>query len=45
MTIRTWSITGVSSGFAHALTTLLERGGRVIGTVRKLDKVAALHEK
>ncbi|MET8248706.1 SDR family oxidoreductase [Streptomyces sp. NPDC005202] len=46
MTTRTWLITGVSSGFGHALTTqLLERGDRVIGTVRNLDKVADLREK
>ncbi|GAA4813598.1 hypothetical protein [Streptomyces ziwulingensis] len=38
---RTWLITGVGSGFGHALTTrLLERGDTVIGTVRALDKVA-----
>ncbi|MFJ8716418.1 SDR family oxidoreductase [Streptomyces violaceus] len=46
MTTRTWLITGVSSGFGHALTTqLLERGEKVIGTVRNLEKVAALAEK
>lgn len=46
MTSRTWLITGVSSGFGHALTTqLLERGDHVIGTVRDLDKVADLAEK
>jgi NAD(P)-dependent dehydrogenase (short-subunit alcohol dehydrogenase family) len=46
MTTRTWLITGVSSGFGHALTTqLLERGEKVIGTVRNLDKVADLTEK
>lgn len=46
MTPRTWLITGVSSGFGRALTTqLLERGGRVIGTVRSLDKVADLRER
>ncbi|MCM2424922.1 SDR family oxidoreductase [Streptomyces sp. RKAG337] len=43
MTARTWLITGVSSGFGHALTTqLLERGDRVIGTVRDTGKVADL---
>ncbi|MEU9185773.1 SDR family oxidoreductase [Streptomyces sp. NPDC048484] len=43
MTARTWLITGVSSGFGHALATqLLERGERVIGTVRSTDKVADL---
>ncbi|MFC8661285.1 SDR family oxidoreductase [Streptomyces sp. NPDC057199] len=46
MTTRTWLITGVSSGFGHALTTqLLERGDKVIGTVRSTDKVAGLLEK
>ncbi|WBB59606.1 SDR family oxidoreductase [Streptomyces sp. WMMC500] len=46
MTTRTWLITGVSSGFGHALTTqLLQRGDTVIGTVRNLDKVADLADK
>ncbi|MFH8463303.1 SDR family oxidoreductase [Streptomyces sp. NPDC017991] len=46
MTTRTWLITGVSSGFGHALTTqLLQRGDTVIGTVRNLDKVAGLAEQ
>ena len=46
MTSRTWLITGVSSGFGHALTTqLLERGDRVVGTVRSLAKVADLHQQ
>ncbi|MCF2129136.1 SDR family oxidoreductase [Strepomyces sp. STD 3.1] len=46
MTARTWLITGVSSGFGHALATrLLERGDRVIGTVRTRDKVSSLLEK
>ncbi|WP_327725421.1 SDR family oxidoreductase [Streptomyces europaeiscabiei] len=46
MTPRTWLITGVSSGFGHALTTqLLERGDRVIGTVRSLDKVTDLRQR
>lgn len=46
MTSRTWLITGVSSGFGHALTTqLLQRGDRVIGTVRSLNKVAGLTER
>lgn len=46
MTTRTWLITGVSSGFGHALTTqLLKRGDTVIGTVRSLDKVADLSEQ
>ncbi|MFE7568734.1 SDR family oxidoreductase [Streptomyces sp. NPDC057539] len=45
MTGRTWLITGVSSGFGHALTTqLLAQGERVIGTVRELDRVADLAE-
>ena len=38
---RTWLITGVSSGFGRELTSqLLERGDRVIGTVRRPDAVA-----
>ncbi|WP_406120973.1 SDR family NAD(P)-dependent oxidoreductase [Streptomyces canus] len=46
MTTGTWLITGVSSGFGHALTTqLLERGDRVIGTVRSLDKVTDLRKR
>lgn len=46
MTSRTWLITGVSSGFGHALTTqLLHRGDTVIGTVRNMDKVAGLAGK
>ncbi|GJF33386.1 short-chain dehydrogenase/reductase [Kitasatospora sp. NE20-6] len=46
MNSRTWLVTGVSSGFGHALTTrLLERGDRVIGTVRTPDKVADLGGK
>ena len=46
MTTRTWLITGVSSGFGHALTTqLLELGDTVISTVRNLDKVADLAAK
>jgi NAD(P)-dependent dehydrogenase (short-subunit alcohol dehydrogenase family) len=43
MTKRTWFITGVSSGFGHEMTRqLLERGERVVGTVRSKDKVADL---
>ena len=35
MTVRTWLITGVSSGFGRELTEqLLARGERVVGTVR-----------
>lgn len=46
MTTRTWLITGVSSGFGHALTTqLLERGDRVIGTVRDTAKVENLTQQ
>jgi NAD(P)-dependent dehydrogenase (short-subunit alcohol dehydrogenase family) len=41
MAPRTWIITGVSSGFGRELTSqLLERGERVVGTVRRLDSVA-----
>jgi len=40
---RTWLITGVSSGFGRQLTLqLLERGDRVVGTVRETGKVADL---
>ena len=43
MAQRTWFITGVSSGFGRQLTEqLLERGDRVIGTVRDTEKVADL---
>ena len=46
MTQRTWLITGVSSGFGLELTKqLLERGDRVVGTVRRLDAVADLTER
>ena len=40
---RTWLITGVSSGFGRQLTDqLLERGDRVVGTVRDTGKVSDL---
>src|SRR5208282_3378856 len=43
MTSRTWLITGVSSGFGRELASqLLDRGDRVIGTVRDTSKVAEL---
>ncbi|WP_288503402.1 SDR family oxidoreductase [uncultured Cloacibacillus sp.] len=43
---RTWLITGVSSGFGYEMSRqLLERGDRVVGTVRGRDRVAALIEK
>jgi NAD(P)-dependent dehydrogenase (short-subunit alcohol dehydrogenase family) len=46
MAARTWLITGVSSGFGRELTRqLLERGDRVLGTVRGLDKVADLSKE
>jgi NAD(P)-dependent dehydrogenase (short-subunit alcohol dehydrogenase family) len=46
MAQRTWFITGVSSGFGRQLTEqLLERGDRVIGTVRDTGKVADLLER
>ncbi|TQS46503.1 SDR family oxidoreductase [Cryptosporangium phraense] len=38
--MRTWLITGVSSGFGRELAVqLLDRGDRVVGTVRKSDAV------
>ena len=46
MTQRTWLITGVNSGFGRLMTeTLLERGDRVAGTVRKLDAMDDLKAK
>jgi len=46
MAPRNWFITGVSSGFGRELTTqLLARGDRVVGTVRRVDAVAALAER
>lgn len=43
---RTWLITGVSSGFGYEmLKQLLEKGDKVIGTVRNKSKVAGLIEK
>jgi NAD(P)-dependent dehydrogenase (short-subunit alcohol dehydrogenase family) len=43
MIARTWLITGVSSGFGRELTSqLLNRGDRVIGTVRDTSKIADL---
>jgi NAD(P)-dependent dehydrogenase (short-subunit alcohol dehydrogenase family) len=43
MTSRAWLITGVSSGFGRELTSqLLDRGDRVIGTVRDTSKIADL---
>jgi NAD(P)-dependent dehydrogenase (short-subunit alcohol dehydrogenase family) len=46
MAQRTWFITGVSSGFGRELTRqLLERGDRVVGTVRDTSKVADLREQ
>ena len=41
--MRTWLITGVSSGFGYEMTKLsLERGDTVVGTVRSKSKVEAL---
>ncbi|WP_419884293.1 SDR family oxidoreductase [Paenibacillus sp. B-A-8] len=46
MNNRTWLITGVSSGFGYEMTKqLLEKGDKVIGTVRNKDKVADLIKK
>lgn len=38
MNNRTWLVTGVSSGF-ELTKLLLERGGKIIGTVRNTNKV------
>ena len=46
MAQRTWLITGVGSGFGRHLTEhLLERGDRVVGTVRSTGKVSDLIER
>lgn len=46
MSQRTWLITGVSSGFGRQLTEqLLDRGDRVVGTVRDKGKVTDLLER
>jgi len=46
MANRTWLITGVSSGFGFELCRqLLEKGDKVIGTVRDRSKVSGLIEK
>jgi NAD(P)-dependent dehydrogenase (short-subunit alcohol dehydrogenase family) len=40
---RRWLITGVSTGFGRILATeIVKRGGRVVGTVRNSEHVAAL---
>jgi NAD(P)-dependent dehydrogenase (short-subunit alcohol dehydrogenase family) len=46
MSQRAWFITGVSSGFGRELTDqLLERGDRVVGTVRDTGNIAHLLER
>jgi len=46
MSQRTWFITGVSSGFGRQLTDqLLERGDRVVGTVRDTSKIVDLSKR
>ena len=46
MASRTWLITGVSSGFGRELTEqLLDRGDRVVGTVRDTGKVKDLLDR
>ena len=46
MPSRTWLITGVSSGFGRELTEqLLDRGDRVVGTVRDTAKVEDLLDR
>lgn len=45
-TQRTWFITGVNSGFGrHIAEQILQRGDRVVGTVRDTSKVADLIER
>jgi NAD(P)-dependent dehydrogenase (short-subunit alcohol dehydrogenase family) len=45
-TPRTWLITGISSGLGRELAQqLLERGDRVVGTVRRREPVADLDEQ
>jgi NAD(P)-dependent dehydrogenase (short-subunit alcohol dehydrogenase family) len=46
MAQRIWFITGVSSGFGrHLAEQLLQRGDKVIGTVRSASKVSDLAER
>jgi NAD(P)-dependent dehydrogenase (short-subunit alcohol dehydrogenase family) len=46
MAQRTWFITGVSSGFGlHMTEQLLDRGDRVVGTVRKAGQNDELAER
>lgn len=46
MTQRVWLITGISSGFGRHLTEqLLDRGERVVGTVRRAESVSDLADK
>jgi NAD(P)-dependent dehydrogenase (short-subunit alcohol dehydrogenase family) len=46
MSNRTWLISGVSRGFGYEMTKqLLEKGEKVIGTVRNKDKVSDLIEQ
>ena len=46
MNQRIWLITGISSGFGRHLTEqLLDRGDRVVGTVRRPESVADLADK
>ncbi len=46
MTRPTWFITGVNSGFGRYITEqLLERGDRVVSTVRKMDAMNDLKAK
>ena len=46
MTQRVWLITGISSGLGrHLAEQVLDRGDRLVGTVRRSDSVADLRDK
>ena len=46
MTLKTWFITGINSGFGRVITELLlQRGDRVAGTARKLGQLDELKKR